>query len=160
MSETMIRLAAPSDYQNVISVVNDWWGGRNVKDMIPRLFFTHFTSTSLIAESEGCVVGFLTGFLSQTFPDQAYIHFIGIHPDYRKQGLAADLHARFYAIAREHGRRFVRCVTSPANKASIAFHLRMGFAIEPGNKVTEGVAYTENYDGPGGGDRVLFLKSL
>lgn len=159
MTDINIRPAGPSDYQSVISVINDWWDGRNVRDMLPRLFFTHFTGTSLVAENGGNVIGFLIGFLSQTYPDQAYIHFIGIHPDYRKHGLARDLHERFYAVARQRGRRSVRCVTSPVNKSSIAFHLRMGFSIAPGNKVVDGIPVTENYDGPGG-DRVLFEKLL
>ncbi len=160
MSEINIRPAGPSDYQAVISVVNDWWGGRNVKDMIPRLFFKHFTGTSLVAECRGEIAGFLTGFKSQTYPDQAYIHFLGVHPDYRRQGLARKLHERFYKIVKELGCRSIQCVTSPLNKVSIAFHVEMGFAIEAGNKFMDGVSYTEDYDGPGGGDRVLFLKQL
>jgi ribosomal protein S18 acetylase RimI-like enzyme len=159
MSDIKIRPLGPSDYQAVIAVINDWWGGRNVRDMIPRLFFTHFTRTSLVAESKGQIAGFLIGFISQSFPDQAYIHFIGIHPGCRKQGLGKDLHRKFYAIVQARGCRSVHCVTSPVNKASIAFHARMGFSIEPGNKIADGIPFTEDYDGPGG-DRVLFVKSI
>lgn len=131
-----------------------------MKDMIPRLFFTHFSGTSLVAEGKGEIAGFLTGFKSQSYPDQAYIHFLGVHPDYRRQGLARRLHERFYEIVREKGCRSIRCVTSPINRVSVAFHLQMGFTIEPGNKIMDGISCTEDYDGPGGGDRVLFLKLL
>jgi hypothetical protein len=48
-----IRCADPSDYDHVISTLNDWWGGRLVRDMLPRLFFVHFCDTSFVAEEEG-----------------------------------------------------------------------------------------------------------
>ncbi len=159
MNNITIRHAEPSDYQPIISVLNDWWGGRNMSDMLPKLFFVHFRETSFVAESEGKIVGFLIGFLSQTFPDQAYIHFVGVHPDYRRRGLAKDLYGHFIRIAQKHRCRVVRSLTSPVNKLSIAFHLGMGFNIEPGDIVIEGISVTKNYDGDGG-DRVLFVKLL
>ena len=159
MDDFIIRHVEPSDYQPVISVLNDWWGGRNMSDMLPKLFFVHFRNTSFVAEHDGKIVGFLIGFLSQTFPDQAYIHFVGVHPDYRRKGMAGKLYRHFFEIAQRHGCRVVRSVTSPVNKVSIAFHLRMGFGIEPGGKLIEDISVAENYDGHGG-DRVLFLKKL
>ena len=159
MDDLTVRHIEPSDYQPVISVLNDWWGGRNMSDMLPKLFFVHFRETSFVAEAEGKIVGFLIGFVSQTFPDQAYIHFAGVHPDYRRKGLAGNLYRHFFEISRNHGCRVVHCVTSPVNKVSIAFHLRMGFSIEQGDKLIEGISVAENYDGHGG-DRVLFIKLL
>ena len=159
MDDFTIRHVEPSDYQPIISVLNDWWGNRNMSDMLPKLFFVHFHNTSFVVESEGKIVGFLIGFLSQTFPDQAYIHFVGVHPDYRRKGLAGNLYRHFIESARKHGCRVVRCVTSPVNKVSIAFHLRMGFSIEPGDILIEGISVAESYDGRGG-DRVLFVKLL
>jgi ribosomal protein S18 acetylase RimI-like enzyme len=154
-----IRHAEPSDYQPIISVINDWWGGRNMSDMLPKLFFNHFRETSFVAESSGKIVGFLIGFLSQTFQDEAYIHFAGVHPDYRKMGLGRVLYERFFEVARNLGRTVVRCVTSPVNKGSIAFHLRMGFSIERSETIVEGICVAKNYDGHGS-DRVLFSKTL
>jgi len=159
MNDITIRHAELSDYQPIISVLNGWWGGRNMSDMLPKLFFVHFRETSFVAESEGKIVGFLIGFFSQTFPDQAYIHFAGVHPDYRRRGLASNLYGHFIKIAQKHGCRVVRSVTSPVNRVSIAFHLRMGFSIEPGDMVIEGISVAKNYDGYGG-DRVLFVKLL
>jgi ribosomal protein S18 acetylase RimI-like enzyme len=159
MDDLIIRHIEPSDYQPIISVLNDWWGGRNMSDMLPKLFFVHFRNTSLVAERKGKIVGFLIGFLSQTFQDQAYIHFAGVHPDYRRKGLAGKLYRHFFEIARKHGCNAVRSVTSPVNKLSIAFHLQMGFSIEPGDILIEGISVTENYDGYDNA-RVLFVKLL
>ena len=45
----------------VISVVDSWWNGRHMADMLPRLFFEHFTDTSFAAERDGELAGFLVG---------------------------------------------------------------------------------------------------
>jgi ribosomal protein S18 acetylase RimI-like enzyme len=154
-----IRNAEADDFYPITAVINDWWGGRQMRDMLPKLFFVHFRETSFIAEVDGRRVGFLCGFLSQTFPDEAYIHFLGVHPDWRKAGVARLLYQRFFDAVRAHDRRIVRCVTSPVNKTSIAFHLRMGFAVEPGDAEVDGIAVHANYDGMGE-PRVLFVKTL
>lgn len=136
-----IRHAAPADYGRVIQHVNAWWAGREMAPMLPQLFFVHFESTSFVAEDEaGELVGFLVGFLSQTHPEEAYVHFVGVAPAQRGTGLGRELYERFFDTVREHGRSIIRCVTSPANEDSLAFHERLGFERE---KVVD------DYDGPG-----------
>ncbi len=159
MDDITVRSAEAFDYHPIITVLNDWWGGRMMSDMLPKLFFIHFRDTSLVAERDGTIVGFLVGFKSQTHPEQAYIHFIGVHPDYRGRGLARQLYGQFMDIVRQRGCRTVHSVTSPINRTSIAFHQCMGFTIESGNKIVDGISVAENYDGHGG-DRVLFVKNL
>lgn len=159
MNMLTIRHAEADDYAPIIAVLNDWWGGRAMSDMLPKLFFVHFRDTSLIAEMDGQRVGFLIGFRSQTFADEAYIHFVGVHPDYRKHGVGRMLYERFFEIARAQGCKAIRCVTSPLNKTSIAFHRRMGFEPQPQETQLDGVPYYANYDGPNG-DRVLLVKVL
>jgi diaminobutyrate acetyltransferase len=146
-----VRRAEPSDHARVASVIDDWWGGRAMRDMLPRLFFTHFRDTSFVAEDEeGELAGFICGFLSQTYPDQAYVHFVGVAPEQRGAGLARELYERLFAAARTAGRTSVHCVTSPANTASVAFHRRLGFEIE---------AEVDGYDGDGV-SRVLLARAL
>jgi len=154
-----IRTVNSSDYHVISPVINDWWGGRQMSDMLPKLFFDHFQNTSFIAEIDGKIVGFLIGFLSQSRNDEAYIHFVGVHPEYRKQNIARKLYNQFFRVVKEQGRNIVRCVTSPINKTSIAFHTKMGFKIEKGNQEVNGLTIFNDYDGPGQ-DRVLFIKKL
>ncbi len=154
-----IRPITEQDYPPVISVLNDWWGGRRMSDMLPRLFFKHFQQTSFIAEENGVIQGFLVGFISQSHPDQAYIHFVGIHPDHRKGGMGKGLYKKFFDTVKNHGCKTVHLVTSPDNTNSIAYHAKMGFMIEKGNAEANGVLIHTDYDGPRE-DRVLFLKEL
>ncbi|HST24351.1 MAG TPA: GNAT family N-acetyltransferase [Gaiellaceae bacterium] len=146
-----IRHVQPSDYGRVIQHVNEWWGGRDMAPMLPRLFFIHFESTSFVADREdGTLAGFLIGFLSQTEQETAYVHFVGVAPAERGSGLGRELYERFFAAAGAAGRSTVRCVTSPQNEDSIAFHGALGFE-------QEGLA--EDYDGAGS-SRVLLAKRL
>jgi len=39
-----LRPASPTDYERIITVVDDWWG-REVHHVLPRLFLDHFTAT-------------------------------------------------------------------------------------------------------------------
>jgi ribosomal protein S18 acetylase RimI-like enzyme len=146
-----IRHAEPADYGRVIGRVNAWWGGRDMAPMLPRLFFVHFEGTSYVVDDgDGQLAAFLIGFLSQTDPAEAYIHFVGVSPEHRGGGLGRRLYERFFEDARAAGRTRVTCVTSPVNEGSVAFHEALGFT-------SERVAH--DYDGPGE-DRVLFVKSL
>jgi ribosomal protein S18 acetylase RimI-like enzyme len=145
-----IRHAKPSDYGRVIGRINVWWGGREMAPMLPRLFFLHFEGTSFVAEDGDQLAGFVCGFLSQTEPDEAYIHFVGVAPEYRGAGLGRSLYERFFEEVRGQGRTVVRCVTSPANAVSVAFHDALGFEVD---------RVAKDYDGPGE-DRVLLVKRM
>lgn len=131
-----------TDSQRVRSVMKDWWDGRDLTYLLPGLFFEHFQNTSYVAEHNGNLAGFLIGFLSQSRRGEAYIHMIGIHPDYRKQGLASELYSCFFQAVKDKGCHTVRCITSPTNRKSIAFHTRMGFEIEPGVEEIDGTGFT------------------
>lgn len=159
MEHVRIRDAEPSDYESIISVVNAWWDGRNMRDMLPKLFFVHFRQTSFVAEANGQIAGFLTGFVSQTVREEAYIHFAGVGPEFRRKSIGRALYQHLFSVARPLGCRAVRCVTSPVNRNSIAFHLRLGFTVEPTETSVEGLCIARDYDGPGE-DRVLFVKRL
>jgi predicted GNAT superfamily acetyltransferase len=151
VSALTIRHAQPSDYGRVIQHVNAWWGGRDMAPMLSKLFFLHFEGTSFVAErDDGTIAGFLIGFLSQTDESEAYVHFVGIAPELRESGLGRQFYERFFDAAREHGRTVVRCVTSPANTTSVAFHEALGFTAD---------RVATDYDGPGE-DRVLLVKQL
>ena len=145
-----MRAAEPADYDRIAPLVDEWWGGRAMIDMLPRLFFVHVSETAFVAEDGGEPAGFLAGFLSQSRPDEAYIHFAGVAPDQRGRGIGRLLYERFFTVAREHSRSVVRCVAAQINERSVAFHRALGFQVD---------RVAENYDGRGG-DRVLMSKRL
>jgi predicted GNAT superfamily acetyltransferase len=154
-----IRNVNSSDYNVISPLINEWWGGRQMSDMLPKLFFVHFTDTSFIAEKDGEIVGFLIGFLSQSDSELAYIHFVGVNPNYRKNQIGKRLYNEFFDVVKKNNRNIVRAVTSPVNVVSIAYHTKMGFNIETGDKEVDGVSVFSDYDGEKQ-DRVLFVKKM
>jgi ribosomal protein S18 acetylase RimI-like enzyme len=161
------RRPSGADHARVLAAQERWWGGLGGEAgaqqrafLLPRLFFQHFADTStLLEDAEGTLRGFLVGFVSQSQPEVAYIHFAGVDPAVRRQGVARWLYARFFAEAAARGATLARCVTSPANRTSQAFHTGIGFEIDAGDGTVEGVAVQRDYDGPGV-DRVTFTRQL
>jgi pimeloyl-ACP methyl ester carboxylesterase/predicted GNAT superfamily acetyltransferase len=145
-----VRAPVESDYLRVLNVLPVWWGGRDLGHLLPRLYFQHFNDTSFIVEKDGALAAFLVGFMSQSEPGVAYIHFVGVKPEHRLSGLARALYERFFALVRAHGAREVHCITAPVNTGSVAFHTRLGFT--PSQPIAD-------YEGPGN-DRVTFKKML
>lgn len=94
-----------------------------------------------------------------TLTDEAYIHFVGVHPDHRSRKLGRALYEHFFASVMQLGAHTVHCVTSPINQSSIAFHVGLGFHMLPGDRGIDGVQVLEGYDGKGE-DRVLFSRRL
>jgi ribosomal protein S18 acetylase RimI-like enzyme len=139
VDRVLIRPAEAADYPRVHAVIDDWWGGRAMAAMLPKLFFVHFRDTSFVAEDDdGSLAGFLCGFRSQTFADEAYIHFVGVDPGRRTSGLGRALYERFFEAVPD--RTVVRAVTSPRNERSVAFHEALGFEVE---------RVDDDYDGRG-----------
>ena len=156
------RRVAPDDHARVVDVIPAWWGlpgSANLGLLLPRLFFQHFGDTSTIVEdADGVLAGFLIGFRSQSTPEVAYIHFVGVRPDLRRSGLARGLYERFFDEMRASGCRRVDAITGPGNRRSQEFHAAMGFTAS-GDTTTDGVRAWRDYDGPGE-HRVAFSRPL
>jgi ribosomal protein S18 acetylase RimI-like enzyme len=164
--DMQIRAPHADDHARVLRVLDHWWGEFEGSTgsvqralLLPRLFFQHFTTGSYIAEQDGELKGFLIGFLSQSEPDESYVHFVGVAPEEQRSGLGRFLYELFFEYSRAHGRTAVRAITSAANSGSFAFHTRMGFTAEEGPAKFEGRPVQPDYDGPGL-DRVSFVRQL
>lgn len=162
-----LRQAREEDYPAIAAGLQTWWtlpgmsevGARERSALVPRLWLQHFAGTSFVAEHEGRLVGFLVGFFSQDRPEEGYIHFVGVAPDARRTSVGRSLYQRFFETCRRANRTRVRCVTSPQNTLSIAFHRAMGFEVEPGTEGTGQSFAKLDYDGPGV-HRVAFVLGL
>jgi ribosomal protein S18 acetylase RimI-like enzyme len=155
----VFRRPIPDDWERVMAVLPSWWDGRDLRALLPKVFFEHFRGTSLLVEHEDMLVAFLVGFFCGDHPDEAYVHFAGVAPAWRRVGLASDLYRRFFGLARANGRSVVRAVTAPVNTGSIAFHTALGFSLLPGDDEVHGVPATLD-QGPHGRHLVRFQLFL
>ena len=154
-----IRPLVSADYEVISPVVDEWWGGRPVRHLVPRLFFEHFSSTSFALVEAAELCAFLIGFQSQSQPHVAYIHFVGVAPDRRSKGHGRLLYSAFFERVAVLGCTEVQCITSPVNSGSIAFHQRMGFSLVKTGAEQDGIPISLNYAGEGQ-HRVLFHRQL
>ena len=154
----MIRSATEADFERITAAIARWWDSpemdteaarRERSALVPRLYLQHFAETCfLVDDAAGQLMAFLIGFDSVSRPEEAYIHFVGVHPSARGRGVGRRLYEHFFDRSRAAGRRRIRCITSPQDSRSIAFHEAMGFTREAGDHTVDGVACKRDYDGP------------
>lgn len=88
---------------------------------------------SFVAREEGMVVGFIFAQMIryiQSLKKVVWIENIGVHPDFRRQGIAMLLIRRLIREARERGAEVVFSSVTSDNQESIMLHSRMGFLME------------------------------
>lgn len=156
-----IRHPRVDDYLAIIDAIDAWWDGlpRPANALVQRLFLEHFNDTSFIVYEDATLAAFLIGFLSPSRSDEAYIHFAGVAPQFRHQGLGRHLYEMFFDLARDDGRSTIRCISSPSNRQSIAFHRRLGFALLIGDGEEDGIPISRDHGGHGL-PMVVFEKDL
>jgi ribosomal protein S18 acetylase RimI-like enzyme len=153
-----LRQLRPDDYRPIVSLAEDWWG-YPIGPFFHRIYFDHFYSTSLVAERNGAIVGFLVGLFSPSQPTVAYCHLIAVDPAQRGAGTGRRLYDAFADDARRDGRATLSAISRPSNRTSIAFHLAIGFHIHPGDAIEDGVPVHSGYNWDGAA-RVVLVKAL
>jgi len=143
------RTADPSDSDAVIAAITDWWPGIHMVHAVCPQLFEHFGDTCIIVEDDDGLIGFLVGFMSQRFSDAGYVHYAGVRPGHRGAGLGTEMYTRFAHVTRDHGKTEVLAETGAWNVQSIAFHKRVGFTLEPGDEIVDGIPVHHDTTGHG-----------
>jgi len=157
-----LRRPTESDHASLVAAIDDWWGGRRVRHLLPRLWFRHFSGTSWLAEhAGGRPVGFLVGFTSYDRVDEAQLYLLGVDPNHRRRGIARALEAAFAADARSAGAQVIRAEIPPGDPVALRALRALGFAIDtgPGSTPIHGTPAFADHDGPGE-DRVVLVRRL
>jgi ribosomal protein S18 acetylase RimI-like enzyme len=136
------------DYDEIVTVMDHWWGGPSGIKPLP-IFFYEFGEYALIAEEGGTMVGFLLGFVTERHPRVGYVHLIGIHPQFRRRGVARSLYEEFARRAEAQGVTRLKAITTMGNEGSVEFHRSLGFQVEEVN----------DYAGPARG-RYVFTREI
>ncbi|CAI8227966.1 MAG: L-2,4-diaminobutyric acid acetyltransferase [Marinobacterium sp. xm-d-530] len=55
------------------------------------LQFSHFSDTAIVAESEGKIVGSITGYRVPQHPETLFVWQVAVDPDFRGQGVASKM---------------------------------------------------------------------
>lgn len=142
------RPLAKSDFDQIVQVIDHWWGGAT-RNLAHPIFFYELGQMACIVEEEGHMIGFLFGFLTPDAPPLGYVHLVGVHPDHRRRGVGRFIYAWFEEECRKRGCRQVKAITTPGNEGQVLFHQGIGWQAHE----------DANYAGPGR-SRVVFTKNL
>jgi GNAT superfamily N-acetyltransferase len=144
----LLRALEKRDYDQVVQIIDRWSGGPTGTLVHPLLYY-ELGGLARVVERDTQLVGFLFGFLSQTVQQIGYIHLVGVHPEYRRQGIGRLLYSRFEDECREVHCAGLKAMTAPGNESATSFHRALGFDAQ----------LIDGYAGPGR-PRVVFNKSL
>jgi hypothetical protein len=153
-----ISLCTKADWDQILTDFTDFWGdNERMKSLHNAVYLYEFGNTAYVVKDGHIVIGYLFGLLSQTAP-AAYVRFVAVRRSYQKRGIGRSLYEHFVQFAKTKGCTELKAITSPTNKASIAFHRSMGMELL-GVPNEDGVPVVKNYSGPGT-DRVVFKKKI
>lgn len=120
MSDPVIRSATAEDGAGVWRVVRD----SRVLDVNSSyaylLFLDHFGHTSVVAEHEGRVVGFVTGFRPPREPEAIFVWQVAVDESMRGRGLARRLLDELVRLPGCDGVRTMLTTVTPSNAPSQA----------------------------------------
>ncbi|MCC7539794.1 MAG: GNAT family N-acetyltransferase [Deltaproteobacteria bacterium] len=123
------RSLTKADFDYVVSVIDRWWGGPSTALAHP-MFFYELGGHAQVAVEQGEIVGFLLGFVTASTPPLGYVHLVGIHPQWRRRGVARTMYERFEAECKAAGATRMKAITTLGNEGSVAFHRALGWDVE------------------------------
>ena len=148
VEEVVLREVRIPDLAAILGELEDFWGsGRDMGFLHQALYVHEFGETSVLAEREGRILGYLLGFMGQD--GTGYIHAVAVRGEARGHGLARRMYGRFEQLVSDRDAYRLKAITGPENDGSRAFHEALGFAVEE----------VEGYS-PSAGARLVFTKPL
>jgi ribosomal protein S18 acetylase RimI-like enzyme len=151
--EMRTRRITKSDFDRVVEVIDQWWGGP-IGTFAHPIFFYELGDRALVVEDESTdgerqMIGFLLGFIDHEPVRTGYVHLVGIHPDFRRRGVGRLLYRDFIASCRAAGCVRMKAITTLGNEGSLRFHVAVGW----------NAAEVEDYAGPSR-KRIVFTAEL
>jgi len=90
----------------------------------------HFADTCVVAESNGKVVGFISGYLPPAQSDTFFVWQVAVHADARGRGLGFSMLAHLLERPAAKHVRYLDTTVSPSNQASRAMFARLARSLE------------------------------
>jgi GNAT superfamily N-acetyltransferase len=147
----LVRNVFENDFLAIVDKSREWGDIVIEREAIYHMMTRHFRGTCFIAEDRQRVVGYLLGFRSQTYPEEAYMHLIQVEPAMRGHGVGRRLYTQFQDAARLMGCKKIVTTSRPQNKTAMVFYESVGLKpVEAGQMITvDGVKAIKDYNGPG-----------
>jgi len=110
-----------------VELYNSIFRPRREVDFFKRRFMGRYNVLNLLARIDERPVGFWIGF--ELKPGMFYHWLGGVHPDFRRKGVARQLQEAQQAWARDHGYEHIRCECLNHQREFLHFAIAMGYDI-------------------------------
>ena len=127
MANAEVVIVGPGELPLVADLYNEIFRPPKEVEFFRRRFQGRYNSLILIANVERQPVGFSTGF--ELKPNVFFSWLTGVHQDYRRSGIATQLHEAQCAWAAEHGYEYIRMECHNAHRAILHMAIEMNFNI-------------------------------
>jgi L-2,4-diaminobutyric acid acetyltransferase len=112
------------------------------------LLATHFADSSVIAEADGRVVGFIGGYRPPSRPDATFVWQVAVDPVARRRGLGKRMLHHMVDLPANRTVRFLEATVTPSNRPSR--RLFESFAEDRGAPAEWSEWFLGSHFGPGG----------
>lgn len=143
-----MRTATVADAKEMYRIVRES-GVLDVNSLYAYLLLaTDFGKSSVVAEMEGRVVGFVVGYRPPERPEAAFVWQVAVDPAARRRGLGRRMLSRFMKQPGNRDARFLEATVTPTNGPSRGLFESYAESIGVPAKWSEW--YTASDFGPGG----------
>ena len=127
MAQADIIIADDRLLPMAVDLYNAMFRPKREADFFKRRFMGRYNVLTLLARLDERPVGFWIGF--ELKPGMFYHWLGGVLPDFRRAGVARQLHDAQQAWARDHGYEYIRCKAMNHQREFVHFALSVGFDI-------------------------------
>jgi GNAT superfamily N-acetyltransferase len=127
MANAEIVVVGPGEMPLITDLYNEMFRPARDVEFFRRRYMGRYNGLLLVANVDKRPVGFATGF--ELKPTVFFAWLMGVHPDFRRLGIASQLHEAQVQWALDHGYQWMRMECHNAHRAILHMAIQTGFNI-------------------------------
>ncbi len=127
MADVQVVVVGPAELPLIAGMYNEMFRPPKDEQFFRRRFLGRHNPLILVAQLDNRPVGFATGF--ELKPSVFFAWLTGVLPDFRRQGIASQLHEVEDAWAGDHGYHYMRMECHNATRPILHMAIDMNYDI-------------------------------
>lgn len=127
MADADVVVVGPGELPIIAELYGEIFRPAREAEFFSRRFLGRHNSLMLLASVEKRPVGFATGF--ELKPNTFFSWLIGVLPDFRRTGIATQIHEAEAAWARGHGYQYIRMECHNGHRPILHLAIAAGFDV-------------------------------
>jgi GNAT superfamily N-acetyltransferase len=127
MANAEVIVVGPGELPLIADLFNEIFRPPHDVEFFRRRLTGRYNPLLLVGNVDKRPVAFSTGF--ELKPSTFFSWLTGVHPDFRRTGIASQLHEAQFAWAIDHGYHYIRMECHNAHRPILHMAIKMGFNI-------------------------------